>query len=237
MHLLFKHLAIRSWLTILTGVPVAFYVIPGLGTGGAKAFPAMLYSLIIVLCFLVWGSLMHWAGHQLIRNAIVAATRWEQQNRMKNSEQALLRALTIYNTALLPPWRSRSTFQKLSGAMARFSLTHDHSLPVFYNATTAFLKKYPGEAQIARQWLEKGLHAAPEHFMAAQVLTLLAREHRNNEEMLPLLARRLMENRRNDFDAQIIYSNCLDRKLLSPETATEIATIQGTVPPDETPDT
>lgn len=225
MYFLFKHLTIRIWITALLGIPLSFVMIPPLIHTIPQASPPVLYGIIICLVFIMAGTGMTFMARQLIKTSIQRAQKWEQTGQVKQCEAQLMKGLKIYNSAFLLPWRKKKTVEKLTGAMARFSLTHDRATPLFINATKHFLKICPHEAEIADQWLKKETFFLPNDPGCARVLTLLARAHKDNVSLLPLLVHRFVETHRCDFQARNLYIACMEAHLVSPSMEQKILSL------------
>jgi hypothetical protein len=236
MRFFFKHLAIRTWITALMGIPLSFIMIPPLINTIPQASPPVVYGIIICLVFIMAGAGMHFMAQQFIKESIQRAQKWEQAGQVKRCETELIKGLANYNSAFLLPWRKKKTVEKLTGAMARFSLTHDRATPLFINATKHFLKQCPHEAEIAVQWLKKESFFVPNDPASARLLTLLARTQKDNASILPLLVHRFLETHRCDFQARNLYVSCMEAHLLSPSMEQKILSLVPDVFPSITPD-
>ncbi|SMC93686.1 hypothetical protein SAMN02746065_11611 [Desulfocicer vacuolatum DSM 3385] len=225
MHFLSKHLAIRIWITALAGIPLSFIMISPVSKEIPHLSPPVVYVLIICLVFIITGVGMNFMACQLIKNAIQNARKYEQNGQNKQCENQLIKAVSIYNSAFLLPWKKQNTVEKLTGAMARFSLTHDRATPLFINATTQFLKFCPHETDIAAQWLKKEAFFLPNDPDCDRALTLIARSQKDNISILPLLLHRFVKTRRCDFQARNLYTLCKKVRLLSPSMEQKILTI------------
>jgi len=232
MHLLSKHLAIRIWLTALTGIPLSFIVIPSLNNAMPRVSPPMVYAIIIFFIFIMAGACMNAMARQLIKTAIQRAQKGEETGDVKQCERQLMKGLAIYNSAFLLPWRKKKTVEKLTGAMARFSLTHDKATPVFMNATKHFLKICPHETEIALQWLKKEAFFLPDDPDCVRVLTLIARAQKENANLLPLLVNRFLETHRCDFQARNLYATSMEGHLLPPSVEQKVLSLVPDLFPD-----
>ncbi|GAB6147109.1 hypothetical protein [Desulfocicer niacini] len=222
MHLFFKHMAFRIWITASVGIPLAFIWIPKASPVMPPASPPMIYSLLICLVFVLTGSGMHFLAVQCIKGFVREAHKWERSARPDRCETALLKALAVYNTGFIIPWRKKKAIKKLTGTMARFALAHDRNTSVFIKATKYFLKKFPHETDVATQWLKKDAFFSLHDPEDASLLSLLARTHRDCYPLLPLLAHRFLVCQRCDFEARCLYEACLDSHVLCAATRQKI---------------
>ena len=236
MHFLFKHLTIRIWITALLGIPLSFVMIPPLMDTIPQASPPVIYGIIIGFVFIMAGTGMTLMARQLIKVSIQRAQKWEQTGQVKQCETQLRKGLKIYNCAFLLPWRKKKTVEKLTGAMARFSLTHDRATPLFINATKHFLKICPHETEIAVQWLKKETFFLPNDPGCVRVLTLIARAQKDNTSILPLLVHRFLETHRCDFQARNLYAACMEAHLMSPSMEQKIIALVPDLFPNKSPD-
>ena len=215
MHLFFKHMAFRTWITAGLGIPLSLILIPRISSVLPSSSPPMIYSFLICILFILTGTAMHSIAVQCIKGFIREGQKWERKANQSRCEATLLKALTVYNTGFLIPWKKKETVKKLTGAMARFALAHDKNAPVFIKATKYFLKKYPHETDIAAQWLKKDAFFSFHDPDDATLLTLLAKTHREDYYLLPLLAHRFLACRRSDFEARNLYASCIEAHVLS----------------------
>ncbi len=225
MRLFFKHMAFRTWITAGTGIPLSFIVMPQIRHMIPQASPPLVYTLLICIVFVLAGGGMHFTAQQFIKGFIRQAQKWEQEKKLTQCEAALMKGLTAYNSGSLIPWRKKKTEKKLTNAMALFALVHDRPAPLFIKATTHFLKLCPHETEIAAQWLNKETFYAPHDPADARLLTLLARTHKNNTPLLPLLVRRFVASHRSDFEARTLYTTCHEAHALSASMHQKILTL------------
>ena len=215
MRLFFKHMAFRTWITAGAGIPIALIIMPQIRQMIPQASPWLVYLLLIWFIFVLTGGGMHFTAQQLIKGFIKKAQKWEQAPSLLQCEAALIKGVAAYNSGFLIPWRKKKTEKKLTNAMARFALGCDRPAPPFLKATNRFLRLCPHETDIAAQWLNKEVFHSPHDPADARLLTLLARTHKNNVSLLPLLARRFAASRRSDFEARTLYTTCHEAHLLS----------------------
>ncbi len=217
-----RHLSVRLWISALAGIPASLIFLTYFGNfiPGKNSYAAAIFLFII---FLIAGYLMNQVGRRTIFKLIKEAETWERSGIYKKSEERYLKALRIYDSFLIPPWKSREIAEKLTGSIAKFFLTCSIKNPVFDSATTAFLSMAPDNADIVLLWLQRLRRRTKEPCPIDQeVLTNLAEIHCDNPEIVVLMADIFIRLDRIDFAAQKIYKKALTLSTLKSGTRTTI---------------
>lgn len=216
-----RHLSIRLWITALAGIPVSFIFLTHFGKFISKEnFSAT--AIILFTFFFAVGYLMNQAGRRSILKFVKEAETWERLGIHKKSEEKYLKALRIYDSFLISSWKNRKTTEKLTGSIAKFSLTCSVRNPAFDSAVTAFLSMVPDDADIALLWLEKLCRTGTPSLKDQEILTRLAEIHINSPEMVILMADIFIRLHRIDFAARKIYKKALISKDLKQSTGAAI---------------
>ena len=155
-----RHISIRLCISALIWMPVSFILLTSFGyIIHGKNFIAA--AVILFIIFFTVGFLMDQIGKNLIYKLIKEAKSWEQAGIYKKSEKLYIKAVRIYDSFLLYPWRNRKLSETLTGCLAKFSLACSIRNPIFDSAVTSFLSMSPNNADIALLWLERLCSSAP----------------------------------------------------------------------------
>ena len=205
MNALFRHLAVRLWLSALVGGWLCLYLLPwwqkifGLNW---LVFPA---ALIFGICFSAAGWAMSRIGIALAQRQVNEAAVWERAGMIKEAESAFQRSAAYFDSFWLSPVSRRSQTRSLSGALARFYLSHFGGRQYTRDLVAAYLTNFPGDEAVAETWLEGLLSrefcSGREHEAVARVGAALS----GNKSIQGLLLRFYLANGRIDFVAQQTY--------------------------------
>ncbi|MFZ1986126.1 MAG: SPOR domain-containing protein [Desulfatitalea sp.] len=205
MNAVFRHMAVRLWVTALGGGLICMALLPhwqrALGL-------SMLYVPVVAVlagCFLAIGWLMNRLGLALVRRQVSEASVWERAGMGAEAQSAFERAKAVYDGFWLSPHQRRRCADWVAMRLARFNLTQatrdrqDHAMVLSY------LHAHPEDDAVALAWLEEALrrerHSAEEHEVAARVGEALD----DNDQIQRLLLQLYLSDRRADFDAMQTY--------------------------------
>ncbi len=206
-----RHISIRLFICAIIWMPVSFILLTYAGNiiHGKNSIAA---AVLLFMIFFAVGFLMDQTGRNLICKLVKEAKSWEQAGIYKKSEKLYIKAIRIYDSFLLYPWRNRKTGKNLTGSIAKFSLACSIRNPMFDSAVTAFLSMSPDDADIALLWLERLLSSAPAEpdVKDKEILTTLAEIHTGNPEFVVLISDIFTNLNRCDFTARKIYKKALN---------------------------
>ena len=160
---------------------------------------------ILATLYFVSGYLMTRAGKWLVLASVKEALTWERAGLVRRSEEKFLKALRLYDTPLISPFREKRVALILAGALAKFSLTFSRVNPLFERAVTAFLRMAPHEEEIALLWLKRisrGGHPGREE---NEILTLITDANPHHPEIGELASDILYASARNEFKAKKVH--------------------------------
>lgn len=205
MNAVFRHMAVRLWITALGGGLICMALLPHwqrvLGL-------SMLYVPVVAVlsgCFLSVGWLMNRLGLSLVRRQVSEAAVWERAGMGAEAQSAFERAKAVYDGFWLSPHQRRRCADWVAMRLARFNLAQatmdrqDHAMVLSY------LHAHPEDDAVALAWLEGALrrerHSSEEHEVAARVGQALD----DNDRIQRLLLQFYLSDRRADFDAMQTY--------------------------------
>ena len=200
---------VRLWLTTIVAVPLCFYVMPGV----RQIFPGMgpvPFALgAVTVCYGIIGFLMHSFGKRRIAGLIRRAQMWERAAIFNKAKKKYLQAVRIYDSFLLSPVSAGKIKTRLTGSLARFSLTFDRENGVFRQAVIVYLTTNPWDETLARLWLKRLCADGSVNDQEQDLLTRLAEIHHASPQLLPLLTRLFLDLGRLDFIAKQVYARAL----------------------------
>jgi cell division septation protein DedD len=205
MNAVFRHMAVRLWITALGGGLICMALLPQwqrvLGL-------SMLYVPVVAVlsgCFLSVGWLMNRLGLSLVRRQVSEAAVWERAGMGAEAQSAFEGAKAVYDSFWLSPHQRRRCADWVAMRLARFNLAQatinrqDHAMVLSY------LHAHPEDDAVALAWLEGALrrerHSSEEHEVAARVGQALD----DNDRIQRLLLQFYLSDRRADFDAMQTY--------------------------------
>lgn len=217
MNALFRHLALRLWVTALAGGSICLVVLPWLK---AVLPPQWLWLPAIGLLaasFVALGRLMNSAGAWSLRRSVKEAGVWEQAGMNAEAQAAYDRAMGQLDSFWLSPQRRRDMVPRLAARMARFylarSIHHSHAR----RWAADYLSQYPMDETLALLWLEQlpvfSTHSTGEQETAARV----GRRLHGSQKIQTRLMAFYLSSGRTDFEALQTYRRCWSQQAVLPE--------------------
>jgi hypothetical protein len=214
-----RHTTLCLWMVAILGIPWVFWALPWVN----NIFPGhdLLVALVIfAVLYMVVGYAMNLVGERLVIARVKEAETWERAGITGRSEQRFLKALRLYDTALISPFRAGRVALILAGALAKFSLTSSMESPAFDRAVKAFLRMAPQEEEIVLLWLKRLCNGTPPGREDHEILTLVAEVHLDHPVIRGLVAELFVASGRTDFTARKVYKTVkgetdVDRETLS----------------------
>lgn len=212
-----RNISVRLWVTTLLAIPFCFYVMPGI----RQIFPDMGFVFlglgVAAVCYGVVDFLMHFLGRKMILRLIREAEMWERAAIHNRSRKNYLRAVRIYDSFLLSPLSAGKIHTRLTGSLARFSLTFDRDNHIFRQASIAYLQRNPWDDTLTALWLKRLFRNGAVGDQEQDLLTRLADIHHANMTLVPLLTRLFLHLERLDFTAKQIYARAMEDAQLKKE--------------------
>ena len=228
MILTLRNMAVRLWLTAITGIPLTFWLYPDvlelIPTRPPGPLPFTL--TILVSIFFILGTMMNFVGHLIISKQISEAERWERAGIFSKSETYYLKVIGIVDSPLISFMHIRRITRKVTGAIARFHLTTHGVTPHMDSAVLTFLHHRPDQTALARLWIERRFSQhplSPPTPREDRLITRLAEQATDGDhKFLTALAELLIKTNRNDFVAQRVFELVLSNKNECPEGETSL---------------
>ena len=205
MNALFRHLTMRLWLTTFVGGWLCLGLLPWWQQIFGVHWLALPAGLIFCTCFGVVGWAMSRIGTALAMRQVNEGAVWERAGMILEAENAFRRSAAFFDSFWLSPVFRRRHTQHLSGALARFYLSHFAGRLNTREMLAAYLKNYPQDQAVAESWLEGLLSREQctdqEHEAAGRIGDVLA----HDKPVQRLLFQFYLANGRVDFQAQQTY--------------------------------
>lgn len=224
MNAALRHLAVRFWLTALSGGAVAVLVLPWWQRLVGLDWLIVPSIALMVGCFAGAGWVMNLIGMGFLKRHVNEAATWERAGMAEESETAFGKAMATFDSFWLSPLLRRGKFQWFSGVMARFYMGRQSVRPFARSLIAAHLRQFPQDASAAELWLESLLaherHLPQEHAAVELISQRLGRHRR----IMRMIMQFYMVNGRSDFDAIQTYRRVWhDQGPLPEETVSDLA--------------
>jgi len=223
-----RHICLRLCISAIIWMPLVFIFLTRFGylMRGKDSIAA---AIILFIIFFTVGFLMDQTGRKLTAGLVKEAKSWEQAGIYKKSEEKYIKALRIYDSFLLSPWKNKKTDENLTGSIAKFYLACSIKNPAFDNAVKTFIALSPNDTDIAILWLERLCDSAQEPCAKdKEILTSLAEIHIDNPEIVMFIADIFTKLNRCDFTARKIYKKAMNMPDLKHNARTAIKECLGT---------
>jgi len=202
--------AFRLWIIALVTGPVCFYLMPLILQNFPGVSPIIVNGLLCVILGGGIGVSFDFIGQKMIDGMIKEGEVWERTGLFSRAEKIYGNAVRVYDSFWLSPLFGKKIATRLTGTLARFSLTAGIQTPHLKLASAVYLKSSPGDETLATLWLgqlkKEGL-AGP---IDQEVLTALADVHYTHRKLIVPLAEVLLDLGRMDYSAKRVYRTLLD---------------------------
>ncbi len=205
MNAVFRHLAVRLWVTLLIGGLLCLALLPSWQNTLGLASIYLPVVAVFALCFLCLGWMMNRIGLAMVQRQVSEAAVWERAGMSLEAENAFERAKAVYDGFWLSPLQRSRSAEWLSKRLARFYLAQatlgrkDHAMVLSY------LGAHPEDEAVAVAWLEAAIgrerHSPQEQEIAARMGDALEA----NDQVQRLLMQLYLSDRRVDFEALQTY--------------------------------
>jgi len=209
--------SLRLWIIALAAGPVCFYFMASLSNVFPGVPPAVLGTALLFVLGIIIGTFLDRMGKRQIDKLIKEGEIWERAGILSRAERNYAQAVRTYDTFLLSPLFSKKISTRLTGALARFSLTNGIESPYLKLASAVYLKSSPGDETLAGLWLEQLKKEGQAGDLEQEVLTALANIHYTHKKLAVLLVDVLLDLGRMDYAAKRLYKNILDDPELAEE--------------------
>ncbi len=220
-----RNLFVRLWVTTLVTVPLCFYIMPWVrpvfsGTG------SVFFALgVVITGYVLIGFLMNFLGGKLIERLIREAQMWERAAIFNRAGTKYLQAVRMYDSFLLSPLSVGKVTTRLTGALARFSLTFDRENEIFRQAVLVYLTSNPRDETLAGLWLRRLCKNRAVDDKEQDLLTRLANIHYTSPKLMPFLTKIFLDLGRLDFSAKQLYARALEVPSLKQRYGKDIRTL------------
>ncbi|MFO7912463.1 MAG: SPOR domain-containing protein [Desulfotignum sp.] len=220
-----RNIFVRLWVTTLVTVPLCFYIMPWVRQVFSGPGPVFFALGMVITGYVLIGFLMNFLGEKLIERLIREAQMWERAAIFNRAGTKYLQAVRMYDSFLLSPLSVGKMTTRLTGALARFSLTFDRENEIFRQAVLVYLASNPRDETLAGLWLRRLCKNRAVDDKEEDLLTRLANIHHTSPKLMPFLTRLFLDLGRVDFTAKQLYARVLEIPSLKQRYGKDIHTL------------
>lgn len=220
MNAFFRHMAMRLWLTALTGGLLCMILLPLWQQVFGVHWLVLPVVAMLGVCFVALGWGMNRIGSALALRQVNEATVWERAGMVREARTAFRRSAAFFDSFWLSPLYRRSKTRWLSGALARFYLSQSAETPYARSLVADYLQRYPDDEAVAENWLESLILREQCSAQEQDTVDRIGQSLRRHKPVQYLLMQFYLANGRVDFDALQTYRRVwkmqphLDKSLL-----------------------
>jgi len=202
---LFKHIAVRIWLTAIMGGLASLWLLPSFQARIGLQWAPLPVALIMLIAFLLIGWLSNHWGVGMVERLVREAGVFERDGMVAEAEAKFRHALAVFDTFLISPVVKKQKADTLMARVARFYLARTAKSYESEAFLTAYLQTNPKDEEVAENWIEQlesrgGLKE--EH---QELAYLIGSAQPNNRIIQAALARYYLLMERTDFPALQTY--------------------------------
>ena len=201
---LLRHMSLLLWGATLAALPGSVFILPGLIRLFPRISPLVVFLTLTGLILVLMAAILDFTAKKIIAALIREGQAWERGGIVNKAAKKYIRAVRIYDSFMLFPFAAAGTTLMLTGTIARFGLTAGQDQDNFRLAACEYLKKSPGDKDLALLWLKRIRKAGPVFQAEQDLLSVLARVHDSDPDLSPLMADLFVELEQRDFTARTL---------------------------------
>jgi hypothetical protein len=172
--------------------------------------PAVPGGILLISLGGIVGVALDFIGRARLESVMKEGEIWERAGVFSRAEKTYENAVRIYDSSLVSCLFAKKIGIRLTGTLARFSLTAGIERPYLQLASAVYLRSSPGDEILAILWLERLKKKGGAGSIEQEVLTALANIHYTHQRLVILLADVLLDLGRMDYSAKRVYKTLLD---------------------------
>ena len=206
MGYLFKHLAVRLWMTLAIGSLAALLVLPPFA--GAVGPGWMILPGLGLLTAAYWftGEAFAAMGRRRLERLLGEATVWERAGMPREVRQTLARAAGMVDSFFFSPLSRRTPAGRLLAQTARFQMAQAAPGSSSDAIFGAYLRTFPDDRDAAIKWLDGVLAGRALTRQSHDIAARIGAAHPEDMAIQRMLAQFYLTERRGDFAALQTYA-------------------------------
>lgn len=205
-----KHISVRLWLTVIFGSLISLICLPFLQPYLALAWIFLPVLPVYVAVFILIGWISHRFGLFTVKRLAGEASIWERAGNTRQAERIFRRAVAVFDSFLISPFKSEGDIDRLTGNMARFYLAQSENDPQADTVITAYLQSCPDDQVVAEAWLKllEDSDRSPTEY--EDLVYLIGQSQGKNTRIQTLITRLILGEERTGFQALQVYRQYLE---------------------------
>jgi hypothetical protein len=209
-----KHIAFKTWAATAVAVPLCLWILSRWDRTGGLIIPLTVLTVLFLFCYAASGWLASQLALHMIPPLLHEAGIWERSGDMDKAERTYQKALSVYDSFLMPPGSRRSGIPSLVSRMARMYTAQTEK----HETADAFLERYlevdPTDTEIAQTWLQTRAYHGGLLPQQQELATRIGDAHATDVAIQITLARLYLQAKQTDFPALQVYRRV---RSMSPE--------------------
>lgn len=193
-----KHIAVRLWLSLISGSLIALLVLPLLARSMGPDFMAIPALLFMATSYWATGFVLKRMGLRQLNLLMNEAAVWERAGMNREAQNALSQAESTLDSFLFSPFSRKKPAKKLLAQIARFQLTQAYPESSSETVVGSYLRLFPSDREAAVKWLERVLSGRSLTKQSHDVASRIGSAHGDDFDIQRMLAR------------FYVYEDCLD---------------------------
>jgi hypothetical protein len=204
-----RHIAIRLWLSLLSGTLIILLVVPLVPVSLDLNLIFILALLVLTGSFLIIGYLFNRWGLQLVERFMREAAIWERSGSFFRAETIFKKAVAIFDSFLISPVAKKKHSKRLTAHLAKFYLARPQRGQPNDIFITSYLYHYPDEQTVAEEWLQQTALVDELSPDQAELAVRIGEAQPRNQKIQTLLTRHFITAERVDYQALQVYRRFL----------------------------
>jgi hypothetical protein len=150
-----KHIAVRTWLTVLLGGVACLCVLPPFQAQIGLKWVLLPVVLILVAAFLLIGWASNRWGLSSVERLIHEAGVFERDGMVSEAEKRFRRAMAVFDSFLISPLAKKQKTDSLTARVARFYLARARKTYDAEIFLVSYLQSNPQDEEVAENWIQQ----------------------------------------------------------------------------------
>jgi hypothetical protein len=218
MGYLFKHLAVRLWMTLVIGSLVSLVVLPPFAGTVGPGWMIVPGLVLFVAAYWFTGAAFAAVGRHRLERLLGEAIVWERAGMPREVRQALTRAAATVDSFFFSPISRRAPAGRLLAQTARFQMAQTSPESTSDAVVGAYLRNFPRDRDAAIKWLDGVLSGRALTDQSQDIAARIGAAHPKDMAIQRMLAQFYLDERRADFAALQTYALLMDTGESLPDT-------------------
>ena len=207
-----KHIAVRLWISFISGSLIALLVLPLPARSMGPDFMVIPALLFIAISYWATGFVLKRMGLRQLNLLMNEAAVWERAGMAREARNALFQAESTLDSFFFSPFSRKNPAEKLLAQIARFQLTQAYPESSSEIVVGSYLRLFPSDREAAVKWLERVLAGRSITKQSHDIASRIGSAHGDDFDIQGMLARFYVSEDCLDFTALTTFRYLIESR-------------------------